>query len=147
MINVVGVKTRVGDETRGLDQICGLPLNCWNIQNINNYKKYIYKKQIDNKHHSITPDRNTVERTGTTFQMLFQMCSGKPNLANTTQTLVDQGLQRFRQKTCSAVFRLRSQNSLPPESHVFRGLAGICAFLFRMFRHVKGYTPLFDFSA
>jgi hypothetical protein len=102
-----------------------LPLAEWNIWNINIYKKNIYKKQIYNKHHPVNQDRNTLERTGTTFHSLFHKCSTARICRNTSQTLVDQGLQGSWRKSCSAMFRLKVSSTNPAESPIKRGLAVI----------------------
>lgn len=124
-MNVQGMKTRLW----GLPHVFGVmrvwPLTEWNIWNMNIYKKNIYKKQIDNKHHLITPDRNTLEHAGTTFHLLFHKCSAISIFRNTSQTLVDQGLQGSLRKSCSAMFRLKGSSTYHAESPVNRGLAAI----------------------
>lgn len=124
-MNVQGMKTRVWGQPHVLGGMRVWPLTGWNIWNMNIYKKNIYKKQIDNKHHPISPDRNTLEHTGTTFQSLFQKCSAVGVCRNTSQTLVDQGVQRFSRKSCSAMFRLKASSTHHAESLIKRGLATI----------------------
>lgn len=124
-MSVLGIKTRVWGATPVFEEMRMWPLTGWNIWNMNIYKKNIYKKQIDNKHHPISPDRNTLEHTGTTFQSLFQKCSAMGICRNTSQNLVDQEVQRFSRKSCSAMFRLGVSNRRHAESPVNRGLAAI----------------------
>jgi len=124
-MSVLGIKTRVWGATPVFEEMCVWPLTGWNIWNMNIYKKNIYKKQIDNKREPINPDRNMLEHTGTTFQSLFQKYSAMGICRNTPQTLVDQGVQRFSRKRCSAMFRLGVSNCRHAESPVIRGLAAI----------------------
>jgi len=124
-MNVLGIKTCVWGHNSVWEGMRVLPLSGWNIWNMNIYKKNIYKKQIDNRHHPITQDRNTLERTGTTFHSLFQICSAMGVYWDTPRSLVEQGLQRFSLKTCSAMFRPEASECLQAESPVIRALATI----------------------
>ncbi|MFJ3374809.1 hypothetical protein ACIPLA_07800 [Pseudomonas sp. NPDC086112] len=125
MMNVQGMKTRVWGQPHVFGGMRVSPLTGWNIWNMNIYKKNIYKKQIDSKHHLISSDRNTLEHAGTTFHLLFQKCSAISICRNTSQPLVDQGLQRNSRKSCSAMFRLKRSNTNHAGSPINRGLAAI----------------------
>lgn len=124
-MSVLGIKTRVWGATPVFEEMRVWPLTGWNIWNINIYKKNIYKKQIDNEHHLINPDQNTLEHSGTTFYSLFHKCSGISICWNTSQTLVDQGRQGSLRKSCSAMFQLKGSSTYHAESPVNRGLAAI----------------------
>jgi len=124
-MNVLGIKTCVWGHTSVSEGMRVLPLSGWNIWNMNIYKKNNYKKQIDNRHYPITQDRNTLERTGTTFHSLFQICSAMGVYRNTSRSLVVQGLQRFSLKTCSAMFWPEASKCQQAESLVIRALATI----------------------
>jgi hypothetical protein len=124
-MNVLGIKPREWGGTNVFWQMRGSPMIKGNIWNISIYKKNIYKKQIDNNHPSVTSDRNTLERTGTTFNSLFHKCSATSNCRNTSQTRVVRGLQARVQKSCSAMFRLSHPSAESAERPVNRGLAAI----------------------
>lgn len=124
-MNVLGIKPRGWGGTSVFWQMRGLPMNKGNIWNINIYKKNIYKKQIDNSHPSLTSDRNTLERTGTTFHSLFHKCSATTNCRNTSKTRVLRGLQARLHKICSVMFRLGHPSVELAESPVNRGPAAI----------------------
>ncbi|MDP9709873.1 UNVERIFIED_ORG: hypothetical protein J2X80_001950 [Pseudomonas fluorescens] len=123
MKNVVGVKPGAWGETPSFGQMRVWPLTGRNIWNINIYKKNIYKKQIDNQHQLSITDRNTPEHTGTTFQSLFQKCSAIGVCRNNPQSLVQQGIQRFFRKSCSAMFRVTVPPQIRAESPENRGFA------------------------
>ena len=122
-MSVLGIKTRVWGATPVFEEMRVWTLTGWNIWNMNIYKKNIYKKQIDSKHHPISPDRNTLEHTGTTFQSLFQKCSAIGVCRNNPQSLVQQGIQHFLRKSCSAMFRVTVPPQIRAESPENRGFA------------------------
>ena len=66
-MNVLGIKRRVQGQTSLFTGMRVWPLTGRNIWNMNIYKKNIYKKQIDKQHPPITPDRNMLDHTGTSF--------------------------------------------------------------------------------
>lgn len=51
MSDVVGVTRRIGELVGVFEPERVLPMNGWNIWNISNYLKNIYKKHIDNRTH------------------------------------------------------------------------------------------------
>jgi hypothetical protein len=122
-MNVLGIKQRVQGQSGVFEVMRVLPLNGWNIWNINIYKKNIYIKQIDKQHSPITPDRNRLDHTGTSFRSLFCKCSTNGICRSTSPALVNQGLQRTFRKSRSAMFRLAVPSTYRPESPVNRGLA------------------------
>lgn len=124
-MNVLGIKQRVQGQSGVFEVMRVWPLNGWNIWNIHIYKKNIYKKHIDKQHTTITPDRNSLDHTGTSFRSLFCKCSTKGICRNTSPALVNQGLQRTFRNSRSAMFRLAVPSTYRPESPVNRGLAAL----------------------
>lgn len=122
-MSVLGINRRVRGKTCAFEEMCVCPLTGWNIWNINICKENIYKKQIDKQRLPITPDRNTLDHTGTSFRCLFHKCSAKGVCRNNAAVLIDQGLQRISGKDRSAMFRLGVPSIYRPESPVIRGLA------------------------
>ena len=122
-MNVLGIKRRVQGQISVFTGMRVWPLTWRNIWNLNIYKKNIYKKQIDKQHPPITPDRNMLDHTGTSFDCLFYKCSAKGVCWNNSAALVYQGLQQISKKFRSAMFRLGLQSTDRAESPVNRGLA------------------------
>lgn len=93
--------------------------NIWNTYiNIEN----IYKKHIDKQLSLSLMTRTPLEHTGTFFRELFRKCSGNPFFRNTPQSLIDQGLQPIREKSCSTMFRLAAIKASLAVSHRIKGL-------------------------